>query len=96
WAREIVDVSIAYSEEVARARRVLDELFGELRIDDGLRDALIDGPKVLGIEQVGEKDVVLRVVAETRPSRRPDLERELRARIKERLDDRGIKVPATS
>lgn len=96
WARAIVDVGVAYDEDVDRVRGILEELFQELRRDDGFKDAFFEGPKVLGVEQIGDKDFVLRVVAETRPSRRPGLESELRVRIKRRFDERDVKVPATA
>lgn len=94
WARVIVDVSVAYTEDLDRVRGVLEELFAELREDPDLQSTLVSGPEVLGVEGVGEKDVVLRVTAEVRPTRKASLERMLRQRIKERFDLRGIAVPA--
>jgi small conductance mechanosensitive channel len=94
WARVIVDVSVAYTEDIDRVRGVLEELFRELREDQDLQGSFFSGPEVLGVEGVGERDVVLRVTAEVRPTRKGSLERLLRQRIKERLDVRGISVPA--
>jgi small-conductance mechanosensitive channel len=94
WARVIVDVSVAYTEDIDRVRGVLEELFQELRDEPDLQTSFFSGPEVLGVEGVGEKDVVLRVTAEVRPTRKGSLERLLRQRIKERLDVRGISVPA--
>jgi len=94
WARVIVDVSVAYTEDIDRVREVLEELFQELREEPDLQGSFFSGPEVLGVEGVGEKDVVLRVTAEVRPTRKGSLERMLRQRIKERLDLRGISVPA--
>ena len=94
WARAIVDISVAYNEDLERVRGVLEELFAELREDPDLQGSFFSGPEVLGLEEVGEKDVVLRVTAEVRPTRKGSLERLLRQRIKERFDLRGIAVPA--
>lgn len=94
WARAILDVSVAYTEDIDRVREVLDELFRELGQDPELQGSFFSGPEVLGVEGVGEKDVVLRVTAEVRPTRKGALERLLRQRIKERFDLRGIAVPA--
>jgi small-conductance mechanosensitive channel len=97
WARAIVDVQVAYTEDLHRVRGVLEELFRELREDQDTGRAFFSGPEVLGVEGVvGEKDVTLRVTAEVRPTRRGDLERLLRQRIKERFDERGISVPAST
>jgi small-conductance mechanosensitive channel len=95
WARAIVDVGVAFGEDLDRVRGVLEELFTELKSDDRLRDAFFTGPEMLGVERLAGTDVVVRVVGETRPSRRGDIERELRARIKQRFIERGIEVSAS-
>jgi len=93
WARAIVDIGIAYTEDVERVKAVLDELFAELNQDREMKDGFISGPEVLGVERFTDYEVVVRIVAEVRPSRRIDLERELRKRVKQRLDERGIEIP---
>lgn len=93
WARAIVDVRVAYGEDVERVRAVLEELFEELRRDETLSDWIREGPSVLGIETLGEYAIVIRVIADTRPSKRWDTERILRERIAGRLDAEGIRVP---
>jgi moderate conductance mechanosensitive channel len=93
WARAIVDVRVAYGEDVDRVRGVLEELFEAIRNDGAFRDWVMDGPRVLGIETLAEFGQVVRVVAETRPSKRYDTERILREQITRRLAEREIRVP---
>jgi moderate conductance mechanosensitive channel len=93
WARAIVDVRVGYGEDVDRVRGVLEELFEEVRIDPSLSDWIREGPSVLGIETLSDYGQVVRVVADTRPSKRWDTERALRERIARRLDAEGIRVP---
>jgi small-conductance mechanosensitive channel len=93
WARAIVDVRVGYAEDVQRVREMLEELFEELRAEPAMRDWLMEGPSVLGIETLADYGQVIRVVAETRPSKRPDVERVLRERISSRLAERGVQVP---
>jgi small-conductance mechanosensitive channel len=50
---------------------------------------------VLGVERMGHDALVMRVIADTRPSKVMDVERLLRERITRRLVERGIKVPVT-
>jgi moderate conductance mechanosensitive channel len=94
WARVIVDVAVAFGEDLGRVRTVLEELFAEIKEEERFQGAFFTGPEMLGLEKLGSTDVVVRVVGETRPSRRGDLERELRARIKQRFIERGIEVAA--
>jgi small conductance mechanosensitive channel len=93
WARAIVDVRVAYGEDVDRVRGILEELFEDLRLDETLKDWIREGPSVLGIETLSDFALVVRVVADTRPSKRWDTERALRERIAGRLDAEGIRVP---
>jgi small-conductance mechanosensitive channel len=95
WARAIVDVAVAYDADLDRVETVLRELFEELKRDERLRQAFHSGPDLLGVERFGDHDVVVRVVAETRPSRRGDIERELRTRIRKRFGEQGIALPTS-
>jgi small conductance mechanosensitive channel len=95
WARVIVDVPVAFGEDLDRVRTVLEELFAEMKDEERLREAFFTGPEMLGVERLAGTDVVVRVVGETRPSRRGDLERQLRARIRQRFIERGIEIAAS-
>jgi small conductance mechanosensitive channel len=97
WARAIVDTHIAYGQDPEQVREILDELFDDLR-DEWKQDPetkgwIMDGPSVLGVETTDHTDVVIRAVAETRPSKKVEVERLLRARITQRLAERGIRAP---
>ena len=93
WARAIVDVRVAYGEDVDRVREVLEELFEEIRKDTVLKEWIMEGPSILGVESLADYALVVRVIADTRPSKRWDAERRLRERITRRLSERGIRVP---
>jgi moderate conductance mechanosensitive channel len=93
WARAIVDVRAAYEEDVDRLRNVLEGLFEELRADPTVGEWIHEGPSVLGVERMGHDALVMRVIADTRPSKVMDLERILRERITRRMTDQGIRVP---
>lgn len=93
WARAVVDVGVAYGEDVDRVRGVLEELFEEMRRDEELQRRLYDGPTVLGVEGLGEYEVLIRCIADVRPPFQWEFQRELRRRIKGRFDERGIEIP---
>jgi small conductance mechanosensitive channel len=93
WARAIVDVRVAYGEDVDRIRGILEDLFEELHADQTLSDWIREGPSVLGVDAMADYALVIRIVADTRPSKRYDAERVLRERIARRLDAEGIKTP---
>ncbi|MGH2529634.1 MAG: mechanosensitive ion channel family protein [Actinomycetota bacterium] len=93
WARAIVDVRVAYGEDVDAVRAILEELFEEIRQDPVLADWIMEGPSILGVESLADYALVVRLVADVRPSKRWDAERRLRERITRRLTERGVRVP---
>jgi moderate conductance mechanosensitive channel len=93
WARAIVDVRVAYGEDLERVRSILDGVFEEVHMDPEMRDWIMAGPSILGVESPSEYAQILRVVAETRPSKRWDTERRLRERISAALAKNGVQVP---
>ena len=52
-----------------------------------------EGPDVLGIVQLTDAAEILRVVAETIPSKRWEIERVLREQMTNRLTQRGVAAP---
>jgi len=93
WGRAIVDVRLAYDEDVDRVRDLLDDLFDEIDRDGLLGGWLTQRPSVLGMETLSDYGVVIRATADTRASKRFDAERQLREMITARLAREGIRVP---
>ncbi|MCA0972318.1 mechanosensitive ion channel family protein [Halobacillus litoralis] len=86
----VVDVSVAYEEDIARAEQALDDLLKELpeRYPD-----MLDEPKLLGVQSLGASDVVMRIIAEVTPMEHWAIARAMRKEVKTRLDAEGIEIP---
>src|SRR5439155_20473999 len=95
WGRAIVDVRLTFEQDVEQVREVLRSLFQDLGGVEPFATGLREEPKVLGIVQLAADAQVLRIAAETIPSRRWEIERELRERITMRLAERGVVLPIT-
>jgi moderate conductance mechanosensitive channel len=93
WARAVVDVSVAYSEDLNRVKRVLAEIAQDLWDDDDYRELIIEEPEVTGVEMLAADSVNLRVMIKTLPMEQWAVARELRQRIKARFDHEGIEIP---
>jgi small conductance mechanosensitive channel len=93
WGRAIVDVRVAHTEDPEAVREILEELFEELHADAAFSEPVREGPSVLGVETTSDFAQVVRVIADTRPSKRLDVERLLRERITKRLAERGVRLP---
>ena len=93
WARAVVDVGVAYSEDLTRVKRVLSEVAHDLWDDDDFRELIIEEPEVTGVEMLAADSVTLRVMIKTLPMEQWAVARELRQRIKARFDHEGIEIP---
>lgn len=93
WGRAIVDLSVARTEDLDRVRGLLDEVGEEIFNDEQFRGSLLSRPTVLGVERFRDKAAIFRVTAETRSSRRWDVERELRRRFQLRLEQENVELP---
>jgi moderate conductance mechanosensitive channel len=82
WSQTFIDVTIPGDEMVSRALATLEKVAGEFRNDADWSIALVDGPRVLGVESLSLKGTVLRLQARTVLNRKDEVARELRRRIK--------------
>jgi small-conductance mechanosensitive channel len=94
WGRVSVDVDVPWKDS-ERAMRAVQEAAESLANDPAWADALLDPPRVTGIEKIGPGVVTLRTVARVDPYRRDDVARDLRRRIKEALDRAEVYPIAT-
>jgi len=88
--RVMVDVRISYDEKPAEAIKELEKLCQ--MIAEEKADILTDGPKVLGVQELADSSVVLRVMARVKPMEHWGMGRYMNQRIKEYFDERGIEI----
>ncbi len=92
WSQLFVDVTLSGEEDVSRAVAMLEEVAAQLRSDETWRAALVDGPRVLGVESLSLGGVTLRLQLRTAPTRQHDVARELRRRVRARFEQEHIGV----
>jgi small-conductance mechanosensitive channel len=90
WSQLFIDVTIPSREAADRALAALDRVASELRADAAWSPALVDGPRVLGVEALTLAGTTLRLQVRTAPTRQHDVARELRRRIRARFEQDGI------
>ncbi|WP_027881795.1 mechanosensitive ion channel family protein [Meiothermus rufus] len=94
WARAVVDVSIAYEAPVDRALEVVREEVQAFYQDPDWHDKFTENPpEVLGVQQLADSGIVIRVLLNAKPKEQWAIGREFRRRIKLRLDAEGIPIP---
>ena len=95
WSQIFVDVTVPSDELVGRALSTLEKIAGDFRDDADWSPALMDGPRVLGVESLSLDGTVIRLQARTALNRKDDVARELRRRIKLGFEDLSIPLSHT-
>jgi len=93
WSRVVLDVGVAYKEDVNRVMEVLLELAREMRKEPQFGPLILDEPEMLGVDAFADSAVVIKLMVRTRPLKQWIVKRELLRRIKIRFDELGIEIP---
>ncbi|NFO89445.1 mechanosensitive ion channel family protein [Clostridium botulinum] len=88
--RFIVDVDIAYEENIDNAISIIKEVCSNFeQNNEDIRESI----EVLGVNALNASSVTIRVIGKSKPLKQWKMERELRKLIKLRLDKEGIEIP---
>lgn len=90
--RAIVDISVAYGEDIDRVFYVLKNEFKNI-FNNKLIEGIIDEPQVWGINELADSGIVIRVVADSEIGENWRIERELRKFILKRFEKEKIEIP---
>lgn len=93
WARAVLDFPVPYTADLTTIRTLLADTVAGMWNEPVWRTVMIEKPEVWGAQQVDmtpPPTVTMRVVVKTAPLRQWEVEREMRARVKDALDSAGI------
>jgi len=93
WSRAVVDVGIAYEDDLDRAIAVLRDEARAFAADPDWSARLAGAPEVLGVDQLADSAVVVRTLLRTQPGQHWMVAREFRRRVKVRFDSETIETP---
>lgn len=93
WSRSMLDLRVSYKEDIDRVIAVLDHIGEEIASDPRWQSLLIGQPEILGVQNLTESAVIIRMTTKTLPLKQWEVGRELRRRIKKRFDEEGIEIP---
>jgi len=90
FAYAVLDVRVAYAEDVDRVIAELHVIGGALREDARFASMILEPIEVLGVEALTETAVVIRARIKTLPGRQFAVGREFNRLLKRRFDELGI------
>ena len=92
WSQSFVDVALSPEIALDKPLAALESAAAELRGDGSWTQALVDGPRVLGVQSYDRSATVVRLQVRTAPTRQDEVTRELRRRIQIEFQKQGIPV----
>lgn len=88
----VVDVNVAYKEDIDAVFDVLRAVGADLRADPRFAALVLDDLEVAGVEQLGDSSMVIRCRLKTEDLEQWLVRRELLRRIKRAFDAHGIEI----
>jgi small-conductance mechanosensitive channel len=93
WSAVVVDVGVAYEEDLDRALRVLEDAAAAFAEDPALGPDLVEAPQVLGVTGLGDSAVIVRLRVKTSPGKQWVIGRQLRKFLLATCEREGVTLP---
>jgi small conductance mechanosensitive channel len=90
WAAPLIRIPVSTDEDPENVLRILNEMAHAFKADEATNSLLLDGPTVLGIDDVSGGQFTVLIQARTRPENRHPATRELRLAAIRRLRANGV------
>lgn len=93
WARAVVHIGVAYGSDLRRIYEIFNQV-GQAMIDDpAWRPIMEEPPTVVGVTELADSAINLRLWCKVAPSQQWAVERELYVRLHEACNENGIEIP---
>lgn len=89
----VMDVGVAYRENVDEVMVVLKEIAAELQTDPAFGVDILAPLEMLGVDQFADSAVIIKCRIKTNPIQQWRIGREMNRRIKKTFDAKGIEIP---
>ncbi len=90
----LMDIGVAYRENVDTVIEVIKEVAATLRAEDSpLKDDILEDIEILGVDKFADSAVVIKARIKTKPIRQWAVMREFNRRLKLTFDEKNIEIP---
>jgi small conductance mechanosensitive channel len=93
WSRADLLIPIAYDTDIDQALKLIDSVGLEMDRDPQWREPILEKPQVLGVDNFGDRGLMIRVWIKTQPLKQWEVAREFRRRLKIAFDQVDIAIP---
>jgi len=93
YSRTVMDIGIAYREDVDEVIEILKELGQALQKDPEYGPDIMEPLEIFGLDRFEDSAVIIRARFKTKPLKQWGVRREFYRRLKRVFDQRGIEIP---
>ena len=93
WSRVMLDVGVAYEEEMERALSVLEAVSEAFAQDPAFAPDVLEPPEVLGPIGLGDSAVHIRIAVKIAPGKQWEIGRALRKAVLAACEREGVELP---
>ncbi|MGB3111655.1 MAG: mechanosensitive ion channel family protein [Candidatus Omnitrophota bacterium] len=93
YAQALLNIGVAYKENVDRVMDVIKEIGKEMRQDPYFGKLIIGDLEMLGVDDFADSQVTIKFRIKTLPIKQWEVSREFRRRLKNRFDELDIEIP---
>jgi moderate conductance mechanosensitive channel len=93
FAMALLDIGVSYGTDVDVASDIIERVAVDMAGEEQYADIFLDTPEILGVENLGDDAVDIRLRIKTKPAQQWAVARELRRRIKKAFDASEMEIP---
>jgi len=93
WSRADLSIPVAYHADINQALKLIGTVGLGMDQDPQWWEQILETPQVLGVDNFGDRGLIIRVWIKTQPLKQWDVAREYRRRLKIAFDEAGIEIP---
>ena len=93
YAYAVMDITVAYKENIAKVMETIKELGNEFVKEDGIKDKVLGDIEILGLDAFNDSSIKILYRIKTLTTEKFGIKRAFNLRIKEKFDEVGIEIP---
>ena len=93
YAYAVMDITVAYKENIAKVMETIKELGNEFVKEESVKNKVLGDIEILGLDAFNDSSIKILYRIKTLTSEKFAIKREFNLRIKEKFDEVGIEIP---
>lgn len=93
YAFAVMDITVAYKENIAKVMETIKELGNSFVKEDGIKDKVLGDIEILGLDSFNDSSITIKYRIKTLTTEKFVIKRAFNLRIKEKFDELGIEIP---